>query len=142
MVIVDTTVWIDYFANRTTGQTSWLDREMDRQPIGLTDLILCEVLQGFRRDDQFRRVRRELRNFVLFDSGGEAVAEASAHNYRLLRAKGITIRKTIDCVIATFCLLEGHALLHGDRDFDHFEEHFSLPVIHPHAGRATLPKPQ
>jgi predicted nucleic acid-binding protein len=107
-----------------------LKREIPEQPIGLIDIILCEVLQGVRTDAQFRRVRSDLMEFDVFDSGGVALAVASAENYRNLRARGFTIRKTIDCLIATFCIEEGHALLHHDRDFDPFEEHLGLRVIH------------
>ncbi len=112
-------------------QTNWLDREMDRQRLGVVDLILCEVLQGIRYDEHYLRVRRDLRRFQLFDTGGEKLAVASAENYRLLRSRGVTVRKTIDCLIATFCLQEGYGLLHRDRDFNAFEEHLNLLVIHP-----------
>jgi predicted nucleic acid-binding protein len=131
MTIVDTTVWIDYLAGTVNPQTIWLDRELDQQRLGLTDLILCEVLQGIRDDSAFRRVRRDLSRFEVFVSGGEALAIASARNYRALRATGQTVRKTIDCFIATFCITEGYSLLHRDRDFDPFEQRFGLRVIHP-----------
>ncbi|HEX5233923.1 MAG TPA: PIN domain nuclease [Silvibacterium sp.] len=131
MTIVDTTVWIDYLAGTVNPHTDWLDRELGRLPLGLTDLILCETLQGIRADSAFTRVRRELSRFEIFDTGGEARAMASAQNYRFLRAHGHTIRKTIDCLIATFCLTEGHSLLHRDHDFDPFEKHLGLRVIHP-----------
>jgi predicted nucleic acid-binding protein len=97
----------------------------------LTDLILCEVVQGFREDWKFERVASELRLLPILDSGGADMAIASARNYRVLRAKGITVRKTIDCLIATFCIEQGHVLLHRDRDFDPFEVHLGLRVIQP-----------
>jgi predicted nucleic acid-binding protein len=131
MVIVDTTVWIDYLAGTANGQTSWLDRELDRQRLGLTDLILCEVLQGIRSDSAFTRARRDLEKFHIFESGGIDLALAAAQNYRLLRRRGATVRKTMDCLIATFCLQAGHQLLHHDRDFDPFEKHLGLRVVHP-----------
>ena len=131
MVIVDTTVWIDYLAGTANGQTSWLDRELSRQRLGLTDLILCEVLQGIRRDPAFARARRDLEKFHIFETGGIDLALAAAQNYRLLRRRGATVRKTIDCLIATFCLQAGHQLLHRDRDFDPFEKHLGLRVVHP-----------
>ena len=131
MVIVDTTVWIDYLAAAANPQTQWLDNEVGNQPIGLADIILCEVLQGIRDDLAFAHVRRDLMRFDVFDSGGSELALASAENYRYLRSKGITVRKTIDCLIATFCIEKGHALLHRDRDFDAFEKHSGLRVIHP-----------
>lgn len=131
MTIVDTTVWIDYLGGVPNPQTEWLDRELGQQRLGLTDLILCEVLQGLRSDEAFRRVRRELLKFEVFETGGEELAVQSAQNYRLLRSHGRTVRKTIDCLIATFCLMEGHSLLHRDRDFDVFERHLGLRVIGP-----------
>ena len=131
MTIVDTTVWIDYLAATSNLHTDWLDRELNQQRLGLTDLILCEVLQGIRGDSTFARVRRDMTKFEVFDTGGEALAVASAQNYRFLRARGHTVRKTIDCLIATFCLSGGHTLLHRDRDFDLFEKHLGLRVLHP-----------
>lgn len=131
MIIVDTTVWIDYLRGAANPHTDWLDRELDRQRLGLTDIILCEILQGIRSDSVFARVRRTLSTFELFEMGGEALALASARNYRTLRSQGHTVRKTIDCLIATFCLIEGHSLLHRDRDFDPFEKYLGLRVIHP-----------
>jgi predicted nucleic acid-binding protein len=130
MVIVDTTVWIDYLGGADNRETEWLDRELGQQPLGLLDLILCEVLQGIRADTAFNQVRKDLLKFETFDSGGAEIAIASARNYRSLRTQGITIRKTIDCLIATCCIRKGHALLHRDRDFDPFEKHLGLRVIH------------
>lgn len=131
MTIVDTTVWIDYLGGTINPHTDWLDREMSRQRLGLIDLVLCEILQGIRTDKAFMQVRRTLSKFEVFDTGGEDLAVASARNYRVLRARGYTVRKTIDCWIATFCMMEGHSLLHRNRDFDTFEKHLSLRVIHP-----------
>ena len=131
MVIVDTTVWIDYLAGVANAETIWLDRELTNQRLGLTDLIFCEVLQGVRTDAEFRRVRGELLDFEIFDTGGLSLALASARNYRTLRGLGHTVRKTIDCLIATFCLENDHTLLHRDRDFDAFEKHLGLRVLHP-----------
>lgn len=131
MVIVDTTVWVDYLRGTSTPQADWLDRELTHQRLGLTDLILCEVLQGIPSDQQAGRVLRDLRQFEIFDTGGAELAVASARNYRQLRARGLTVRKTIDCLIATFCIIDGHSLLHSDRDFDPFEEMLALRVVHP-----------
>jgi predicted nucleic acid-binding protein len=131
MTIVDTTVWIDYLGGTVNQHTDWLDQELNQQRLGLTDLILCEVLQGIRGDSTFKRVRRDLSRFEVFDTGGEALAVASAQNYRFLRSHGHTVRKTIDCLIATFCLTEQHSLLHRDRDFDPFERYLGLHVLHP-----------
>ncbi len=130
MVIVDSTVWIDYLAGTLNSETEWLDREFEHQRLGLTDLILCEILQGLRSDVDANRVHRQLSRFEIFSTGGEALALTSARNYRTLRAKGITVRKTIDCLIATFCMTEGHSLLHRDRDFDAFEQYLGLRVVH------------
>jgi len=131
MTIVDTTVWIDYLAGMANPHTDWFDRELNRQRFGLTDLILCEVLQGIQGDADFLRVRREFSKFKVFATGGEELAVASAQNYRSLRLHGFTVRKTIDCLIATFCLAEGHSLLHRDHDFEPFEKHLGLRIIRP-----------
>jgi predicted nucleic acid-binding protein len=131
MIIVDTTVWIDYFGGTANPHTDWLDRELNQQRIGLTDLILGEILQGIRDDSTFKRLRRDLCRLEVFSTGGVELAVASAQNYRLLRSRGHTVRKTIDCLIATFCLSEGHTLLHRDQDFDPFEKALGLRVIHP-----------
>ena len=131
MVIIDTTVWVDYFRGLENVETDWLNVEVGRQRLGLTDLILCEVLQGVRNDAALKRVQRELLKFEVLETGGTALALAAARNFRTLRRRGHTVRKTIDCLIATFCLREGHSLLHRDRDFDPFEHLLGLSVIHP-----------
>ena len=131
VVIVDTTVWVDYLNGVITPHTDWLDREVERQRLGLTDLILCEVLQGIREERRFRQVQARLMNFEVLDTGGRTIALATARNYRALRVQGRTIRTTIDGWIATFCMLSGHSLLHNDRDFDRFEEVLGLSVVHP-----------
>jgi|SRR5450432_1254813 predicted nucleic acid-binding protein len=131
MVIVDTTVWIDYLRGADNPETLWLDRELTGQRLGLTDLILCEVLQGLRKQALFREVKDELLGFHVFETGGKDLAIASALNYRALREQGHTVRRTIDCLIATFCLQAGHELLHRDRDFDAFEKALGLRVVHP-----------
>ena len=131
MIIVDATVWIDYLRGRANRETDYLDRVLGRQRLGLTDLILCETLQGISDETLFTRTLRELRTFEIFETGGEEMAILAARNFRRLRRRGSTIRKTIDCLIATFCLQHGHSLLHRDRDFDHFEQILGLVVIHP-----------
>jgi len=131
MVIVDTTVWIDYLRGIENPHTEWLVRQMRHRRMGLTDLILCEVLQGIRGHAEFAEVREELlRRFNVFDTGGAQIAVAAAQNYRTLRDRGYTVRKMIDCIIATFCLRAGHELLHRDRDFDVFENTLGLKVVH------------
>jgi predicted nucleic acid-binding protein len=131
VVIIDTTVWVDYFRGLENVETDWLNVEVSRQRLGLTDLILCEVLQGVRNDAALKRVQRELLKFEVLETGGTALALAAARNFRTLRRRGHTVRKTIDWLIATFCLREGHSLLHRDRDFDPFEHLLGLSVIHP-----------
>ena len=132
MVIVDTTVWIDYLQGVHNPETNWLDAELDHQRLGLTDLILCEVLQGVRDDAAVAAVEGQLLKLEVFETGGVDLARAAARHYRALRSRGHTVRKTIDCLIATFCLREGHSLLHRDRDFDPFERFLDLSVIHLH----------
>jgi hypothetical protein len=129
MVIVDTTVWIDYLRGTDNAETRWLDLSLDGQRLGLTDLILCEVLQGISNQGTFAQVRDELLKFHLFETGGTDLAIAAAENYRILRQHGHTVRKTIDCLIATFCLQAGHGLLHRDRDYEPFEAVLGLQVI-------------
>ena len=131
MVIVDTTVWVDYLRGARNPETDWLNVELDQRRFGLTDLILCEVLQGIRDDLSFSRVQRELGKFEVFETGGVELAVAAARNFRKLRQQGHTVRKTIDCLIATFCLRDGHSLLHRDRDFDPFVQILGLSVIRP-----------
>ncbi len=133
MVIVDTSVWIDFLRNVINPHTVWLENAILHQEIGLTSLVLCEILQGARTDARFREFRRDLLQFPIFDSGSTELAIASAQNYRLLRQDGYTVRKTIDCLIATFCMEYGHQLLHNDRDFDAFETRLGLRVLHPPA---------
>ena len=131
MVIVDTTVWVDYLKGASTPEVEWLDRETSRQRLGLLDLMACEVLQGLSTDQEAVRVLRHLRRFEIFQTGGIDLAVAAARNYRHLRSRGRTVRKTIDCLIATFCIDQNYALLHNDRDFDAFEELLDLHVVHP-----------
>ena len=131
MVIVDTSVWFDYFAGVLNAETGWLDVEMGKQRLGVTDLILCEILQGTRSDREFRVLKGAMLKYEVFATGGREMTIASSENYRLLRNQGFAPRETIDCWIATFCLREGHALLHRDRDFEPFEKYLALRVIHP-----------
>ena len=131
MVIVDTTVWIDYLGGILNAETLWLYHEMPLQRLGLTDMILCEVLQGIRESREFQQIRDQLLTFEIFPTGGAENAIAAAVNYRTLRQRGYTIRKTMDCWIATFCLLTGNQLLHRDRDFDPFEKVLGLQVVRP-----------
>jgi predicted nucleic acid-binding protein len=131
MIIVDTTIWVDYIRGARTPYTNWLESSLDTERIGITDLILCEVLQGVTADDQFDTVQKELLKLAVFETGTIELAVEAALNYRRLRSVGRTVRKTVDSLIATFCLLEGYALLHNDRDYDPFEEVLGLRVVHP-----------
>lgn len=126
MWIVDSSVWIDYFNGVHTPTTDRLDLALGRQELGIGDLILCEVLQGFRQDREFERAQRALLTFPVFTLGGATLAVQSARNYRLLRQRGITIRKTVDCLIATFVIENDYTLLYQDRDFDPFVIHLGL----------------
>lgn len=130
MVIVDSSVWIEYLRGTQHPETDWLDRELRRQALGLTDLILCEVLQG-TADRDFARVRTALLNFHVFENCCADLAISAAQNYRTLRKQGYTVRATMDCLIATFCMEYNHSLLHRDHDFDAFETRLGLKVIHP-----------
>ena len=133
MILVDTTVWIAYFNGYLTAETDYLDAILGEQMILVGDLILSEILQGFCRDEDFEKARAALNKFQQVAMVNPALAVQSAQNYRMLRKRGITIRKTIDCFIATYCVEFGHALLHTARDFDPFEEYLGLQVVHPGA---------
>jgi len=128
MWIVDSSVWIDYFNGAETPQTNILHAALGKYQLGLTDIILAEVLQGFRHDKDFHVARQTLLQFSVYSMGGVELAIKSAENYRFLRRRGITARKTIDCLIATFVIEFGFSLLHSDRDFDPFEKHLALQV--------------
>ncbi len=130
-LLIDSSVWIAYFNGVISAQTDYLHRVLAQEPLLVGDLILAEVLQGFRHQKDFERARQAMTVFTIAPMVGTEIAIKSALNYRTLRAKGITIRKTIDCLIATFCIENRHTLLHLDRDFDMFEQHLSLRVYHP-----------
>ena len=131
MLIVDSTVWIDYFNGLENPQTDYLNNILDKTPILVGDLILAEVLQGFRHDPHFETARRTLGKFLQVEMVNPALAVQSARNYRFLRQKGVTVRKTIDSLIATYCIENDHELLHNDNDFDGYEKHLGLRVVHP-----------
>ena len=131
MLIVDSTVWIDYFNGLENPQTDYLDQIVDQAPVLVGDLILAEVLQGFRDDSEFEKARRALSKYIQVEMVNPELALQSARNYRLLRRKGLTVRKTIDSLIATYCIENAHELLHNDNDFDGYEKHLGLMVVHP-----------
>ncbi len=128
MWIVDSSVWIDYFAGTQTPRTDRLDAALGTRELAVLDLVLTEVLQGFRRDAHFDEARDAMMRFPCLASGGQRMALQSARNVRRLRKRGITVRKTIDCLIATYAIEHDLTLLHDDRDFDPFEEHLGLRV--------------
>jgi predicted nucleic acid-binding protein len=131
MVIVDTSVWIDFLNRKSTPETLWLRAGRGGKAIGLTTLVLVEVLQGIRFERRFRQAESHFRLLPVFDGVSRQIAIQSAQNYRTLRALGVTIRSTVDCLSATFCIESGHELLHCDGDFDFFERHLNLTVLHP-----------
>jgi predicted nucleic acid-binding protein len=126
VILVDSSVWIDYFNGRSTRQTDLLDDLFGGEEVLTGDLIYVEVLQGFRREREFRRAKRALDELPFVDLLGRDVALESAQSYRRLRQKGITARRTIDVIIATFCIQNGHVLLHADRDFEPMTQHLGL----------------
>jgi predicted nucleic acid-binding protein len=130
MILVDSSVWIDYFRGAMTRQSEYLASQIEAGGVEIAsgDLIVAEVLQGFRSERQAREAAAAFDLIETVDIGGRALAIKSAHNYRLLRAKGATVRSTIDCLIATFCIERRIRLLHDDRDYDPFARHLGLRV--------------
>lgn len=126
MILVDSSVWIDYFRGVATPQSDRLDALLGREGLATGDVVLTEVLQGFSSDRDFNQALRLLSSLALVHIGGEDIAVQAARNFRTLRALGVTVRKTIDTLIATRCIQDGHALLYSDRDFDPFVEHLRL----------------
>lgn len=131
MLVVDTTVWVDYVNGQINAETDYLDRVISEEVILVGDLILAETLQGFREDHDFLLAQEAFSKFEQTGMVNVQLAVRSAQHYRELRKKGITVRKTIDCLIATFCIVGNHSLLHRDSDFDGFEKHLGLKVVHP-----------
>ena len=129
MILVDSSTWIDYFRGVTTAQTSKLDRLLDSEPLAIGDLILAEVLQGFTSNSDFSKAKGLLTSLDVVEIGGAEIAIQAAKNFRILRGLGITVRKTIDTLIATRCIESGYVLLHNDRDFDPFVKHLKLRVV-------------
>ena len=129
MILVDSSVWINYFNGKKTSQTDWLDSAFGNKPIIIGDLILTEVLQGFQSENDFRKAKKLLLEFPFMEMVGQNMAIESAANYRFLRKKGVTVRKTIDVMIGTFCIYYHFSLLHDDRDFDPIEKYLKLKTI-------------
>ena len=126
MILVDSSVWIDYFRGSLTPEADKLDSLLGAEPIATGDLILAEVLQGFVSDRDFNQAKKLMTSLVIVDLVGQSIAIQAAKNFRVLRSLGITVRKTIDTVIATHCIETGLPLLYSDRDFDPFVEHLGL----------------
>lgn len=130
MILVDSSVWIDYFRGTFTPQAEKLDTLLGSEPLSVGDMVLTEVLQGFANDRDFDRARRLLTSLTIIEIGGRDIAIQAARNFRTLRSRGVTIRKTIDTLIATRCIEDGLSLLYSDRDFEPFVEHLGLiPVM-------------
>ena len=126
MILVDSSVWIDYFRGIATPQTDRLDALLGAEPLATGDLILAEVLQGFAAERDFAQAKKLLTSLAVVELGGRDIAIQAARNFRALRARGISVRKTIDTIIATRCIESGFALLYSDRDFDPFVAHLGL----------------
>lgn len=129
MILVDSSVWIDYFNGLDTPQTNKLDTLLGIEPLGIGDIILTEVLQGFRTDKDYETAKRLLTSLTVFNMLGVELAVKSADNFRSLRKRGITVRKTVDAIIATFCIESKHSLLFSDKDFLPFVEHLGLRPV-------------
>ena len=129
MILVDSSVWIDYFRGTITPQTEMLDSLLGHEPLAIGDLILTEVLQGFSDERDFNLARKMLTSLIVVELGGQKIAIQAAKNFRSLRTLGVTVRKTIDTVIATRCIDSKYDLLHNDRDFDPFAKHLGLRVV-------------
>ncbi|MFZ2629927.1 MAG: PIN domain nuclease [Rugosibacter sp.] len=126
MILVDSSVWIDYFRGDQTPTTGLLDTLLANEPVLIGDLILTEVLQGFDSAHDFNLAKKLLTSLNMVQLGGQEIAIQAAKNYRMLRARGVTVRKTIDTIIATRCIESGFSLLYSNRDFDPFVEHLGL----------------
>lgn len=129
MILIDTSVWVDYFNGIGNAHTDWLDSALGSEPIIMGDLIITEVLQGFQNDSDFQTVKSLFENIPFMEMVGRELAIESANHYRFLRRKGVTVRKTIDVMIGTFCIHHGIALLHNDRDFEPMEKYLKLKRV-------------
>lgn len=129
MILVDSSVWIDFFRGTATPQVEKLDSLLGSTRLAVGDLIMAEVLQGVRDAQEFNLVRRTLEDFTLVELAGKQIAIQAAKNFRILLELGFTVRKTIDTIIATHCIERGLEFLHSDRDFDAFELHLGLKVV-------------
>jgi predicted nucleic acid-binding protein len=129
VILVDSSVWIEYFNGTITAQTEKLDQLLGYEPLAIGDLILTEVLQGFDDERDFNAARNLLTSLTVVELGGQEIAIQAARNFRALRNRGVTVRKTMDTVIATRCIESGYDLLHNDRDFEPFVRPLGLRVV-------------
>jgi predicted nucleic acid-binding protein len=128
MIVADTSAWIDYVRGIDAPHTNLLDYELEHSRIVTGDIIIAEFLQGFRSDKEYETARQMMESLDYRDFVGKEIAIQAAQNFRKLRRNGITIRKTIDVIIATFCIENGYELIHNDRDFDPMEEILGLGI--------------
>lgn len=128
ITLVDSSVWIDFFNGRPSPQALYFRNRLREQIFLTGDLMLAEVLQGFRDDREFEAARSAMLRFEIVELGGEQAAVRSARHYRLLRSKGVTVCSAIDCLVATYCITHNCALLHSDRDYSHYERYLGLRI--------------
>lgn len=129
MILVDSSVWIDYFNGTANQQADVLDKLLGREPLVIGDLILTEVLQGFSSDREFKEAKGLLMSLDVIEIGGKDIAPQAAENFRALHRLGVTVRKTIDTIIATRCIVSRYDLLHNDADFHPFVQHLGLRTV-------------
>jgi predicted nucleic acid-binding protein len=129
MILIDSSVWIDYFNGVYNQKTDFLYSNLGREEFIIGDLIYTEVLQGFSDESSYQKAKELLDVFPFKNIGGKEIVLSSANNYRILRKKGVTIRKTVDVFIATFCIENNISLLQNDRDFEPFIRLFNLQSI-------------
>lgn len=129
MILVDTSVWIDYFNGVDVWQADSLDRALTEETVLVGDIILAEILQGFDKDSDYRKAKQALAPLECINLGGKELAIKAASNFRFLRSKGVTIRKTVDMLIGTWCIETDIELLHNDKDFDQIADHLPLKIV-------------
>jgi predicted nucleic acid-binding protein len=128
MIVVDTSAWIDYFNGKKASHTDRLDKDLGIERVIIGDLIIAELLQGFKNDKDYGIAKKLIEGLEYRDFVGKEIAIQAANNYRYLRKRGVTVRKTIDVIIATFCIENEYELIHNDKDFEPFEEYLGLKI--------------
>jgi predicted nucleic acid-binding protein len=131
LILVDSSVWIDYFKGVVTPQTQRLDKLLGHELLAVGDLMLTEVLQVFAKERDFSEAKKLLTSLIVVELGGQEIAIQAARNFRALRNLGVTVRKTIDMIVAARCIASGYDLLHNDRDFEPFVIHLGLRIVSP-----------